>query len=160
MAALLLERNKRSIQRWCENGTLQVVHGDASKGQRLFVDLTQILDLFGPCSEPNFADLIVAADTADPQAQNDLGLVLLQEGKAQAAVMLFEEAARQDYPEAMHWLYQCHQKGLGVNKDENLAMMWLHKAAAHGHTIAKAQTQAIRGLAVQQLREDTPSPTV
>ena len=41
--------------------------------------------------------------------------------------------------------------GLGIERDENLAMMWLHKAAAQGHVIAQAQTSALRDLAVQQL---------
>ncbi|SCC95934.1 Sel1 domain protein repeat-containing protein (fragment) [Thiomonas sp. X19] len=57
----------------------------------------------------------------------------------------------------MHWLYQCYMKGLGVERDENLAMMWLNKAAAHGHAIAKAQADAIRALALQRLQASGPT---
>lgn len=153
-ASILLNRNKRTLQRWCEDGTLHVVACDPGK-QRQRIDLTQILGLFGPCAEPELAALIVAADSGAPDAQNDLGMVMLQEGKAQGAVAFFQESAQQGYPEAMHWLYQCHLKGLGVKRDENLAMMWLHQAAAHGHAIAKAQADALRGLAVRQLQSDS-----
>ena len=92
-----------------------------------------------------------AADAGHAEAETDLGLALLQEGKAVAAVAFFQRAARQDHPEAMHWLYRCYREGLGIERDENLAMMWLHKAAAQGHVIAQAQTSALRDLAVQQL---------
>ncbi len=158
-ASILLSRSKRTLQRWCEDGTLHVVPCDSGKGQRQRIDLTQILEMFGPCAEPDFAALVVAADDGGAEAQNDLGMVLLQEGKAEAAVAFFQESAQQDYPEAMHWLYQCHMKGLDVERDENLAMMWLHKAAAHGHAIAKAQAEAIRAMALQQLQPSgSPAP--
>ena len=157
MAATLLGRNKRTVQRWCEDGTLKVVDCEPIKGQRLAVDLAQVLYLFGPHAEPDFAGLIVAADRGDAAAQTNLGLVLLQEGKADAAITLFESAAQQDDPEAMHWLYRCYKDGLGVGRDENLAMMWLHKAAAHGHAIAQAQTHALRTLALQQLQAGAES---
>lgn len=150
-AALLLDRSERTLQRWCEDGTLQVVHRDARRGSRQLVNLAQVLEFFGPHSAPDFAALIEAADAGHAEAETDLGLALLQEGKAVAAVAFFQRAARQDHPEAMHWLYRCYREGLGIERDENLAMMWLHKAAAQGHVIAQAQTSALRDLAVQQL---------
>lgn len=157
-ASLLLDRSERTLQRWCDDGTLRVVQRHARKASRQLVDLSQILELFGPYSEPDFAALIEDADAGTSQAQNDLGLVLLQEGKAVAAVAFFQHAARQDDPEAMHWLSRCYREGLGVEKDENLAMMWLYKAAALGHVIAKAQADAVRALATQQLRSQAASP--
>ena len=149
-AALLLDRSERTLQRWCEDRTLQVVHRDARRGAAM-VNLAQVLEFFGPYSTPDFAALIEAADAGGAEAETDLGLALLQEGKAVAAVAFFQRAARQDDPEAMHWLYRCYREGLGIERDENLAMMWLHKAAALGHVIAQAQTSALRDLAVQQL---------
>ena len=150
-AALLLDRSERTLQRWCEDGTLQVVSRHVGRANRQLVDLAQVLELFGPHAEPDFAALIEAADAGHAEAETDLGLVLLQEGKAAAAVAFFQRAVRKDDPEAMHWLSRCYREGLGVGRDENLAMMWLHKAAAHGHVIAQAQTAALRELAVQQL---------
>jgi hypothetical protein len=151
-------RNKRTLQRWCEEGTLRVVQCDPGKAQRQLIDLTQVLQMLGPCTESDFAALVVAADEGSADAQNDLGMVLLQEGKEEPAIAFFEASAQQGCPEAMHWLYQCRMKGLGVEKDENLAMMWLHKAAAYGHAIAKAQADAIRAMALQQLRAGPPAP--
>ncbi|MDD5000154.1 MAG: sel1 repeat family protein [Thiomonas arsenitoxydans] len=130
-AALLLDRSERTLQRWCEDGTLQVVHRDVRRGSRQLVNLAQVLEFFGPHSTQDFAALIEAADAGSAEAETDLGLALLQEGKAVAAVAFFQRAARQDDPEAMHWLYRCYREGLGIERDENLAMMWLHKAAAH-----------------------------
>ena len=153
-AALLLDRGERTLQRWCEDGTLRVVSRHAGRANRQLVDLAQVLELFGPYSEPDFAALIEAADAGGGEAETDLGLVLLQEGKAAAAVAFFQRAARQGDPEAMHWLYRCYREGLGIKPDMNLAMMWLHKAAACGHAIAQAQTEALRNLAAQQLASD------
>jgi TPR repeat protein len=155
-ASILLGRSKRTLQRWCEDGTLRVVQCGPGRAQRQHIDLAQILEMFGPCPEPDFAELVVVADEGAADAQNDLGVVLLQEGKAESAVAFFQESARQEYPEAMHWLSQCYMKGLGVERDENLAMMWLNKAAAHGHVIAMAQADAIRAMALQQLQASGP----
>jgi hypothetical protein len=42
-AALLLDRSERTLQRWCEDGTLQVVHRDVRRGSRQLVNLAQVL---------------------------------------------------------------------------------------------------------------------
>jgi TPR repeat protein len=88
--------------------------------------------------------LIQDADAGNAEAQNDLALLFLANNKPRAAIYWLELAAKQDYPEAMHWLGRCHIDGNGVLQDENLGMMWLAKAAAHGHAISQAQVQAMR----------------
>jgi len=155
MAALVLDKNVRTIKRWCEEGVLEGGPQDASG--RSTVSLSDVMALLGDLSDLELPDLILQADLGNASAQSDLAMVFLQEGRANSAFELFQEAAKKDYPDAMHWLYRCYREGLGVERDENLAMMWLHKAAAHGHVIAKAQTEALRGLAVQQLQAEAAS---
>lgn len=156
-ASILLGRSERTLQRWCEDGTLRVVGNDLRKSQRKLIDLTQILQMFGPCPEPDLAEILGAADNGDATAQNDLGTLLLRQGKAGAAVSFFEEAARRNNPDAMHWLYHCNMNAIGVERNENLALMWLSKAAGEGHVIAKAQAEALRTMALRGLQVSGPS---
>ena len=44
----------------------------------------------------------------------------------------------------MHWLARCYLDGNGVAPDEYLGLMWLSRAAAHGHLISQGQLQAMR----------------
>ena len=84
---------------------------------------------------------LAAADAGSPEAQDDMGQFFLEARKYEAALYWLEQAARQDHPDAMQTLGRCYASGEGVPKDENLAIMWLAKAAAHGHVIAQAQMQ-------------------
>ena len=43
----------------------------------------------------------------------------------------------------MHNLAKLYFQGLGVPQDENTGLMWLAKAAAHGHVIAEQQMAAL-----------------
>lgn len=49
----------------------------------------------------------------------------------------------------MHNLANLYLKGIGVEKNENTALMWLAKAAAHGHVIAEQQMNALMQRAVK-----------
>ena len=152
MAATLLDKNERTLRRWCTDGVLSVACMDA-QGRTMF-EIDTILSL---CEELKAADdemceLISAADQGDAEAQNDLGTILLKVGRQSSAFSLFKMAADQDYPDAMHLLYQCHQQGMGTAANDALAMMWLSKAAAHGHNIAQRQLTGIQALAEQALR--------
>lgn len=73
---------------------------------------------------------------------------------AAAAFYWLEQAAAQNQADAMQWLALLYAAGYGstaeVNGQQNspqngqhLAVMWLAKAAAHGHTIALQQMQAL-----------------
>ena len=55
-----------------------------------------------------------------------------------------ELAAKQQLADAMQLLGRCYLEGNGLTKDENLAIMWIAKAASLGHSIALAQIQSIR----------------
>jgi hypothetical protein len=152
MAAALLEKNERTLRRWCTDGVLAVACTDA-QGKTMF-EIDTILAL---CEELKVADdemyeLISAADHGSAEAQNDLATLLLKAGKQASALSLFNMAADQDYPDAMHFLYQCHQQGMGTAANDALAMMWLSKAASHGHKIAHLQLRGIQELAEQALQ--------
>lgn len=88
--------------------------------------------------------LVQQADRGDPAAQNDLALIFLDSGKPRGAIYWLELAARQDYADAMHWLARCYLDGNGVAADDHLGLMWLSKAAAHGHRISQGQLQVMR----------------
>lgn len=146
IAATILNKSERTLQRWCDDGVLVVVYQD--QHQKIFVAIRQVIELFGTCADTNFSELILQADSGDAEALNELGVVMLQEKREGSAVKFFQEAARQDYADAMHFLYQCYERGLGVEKDDNQAMFWLSKAASLGHVIAKIQTNALRERAI------------
>jgi TPR repeat protein len=90
---------------------------------------------------PEDEHLVLAADAGNAQAQSDLGQLCFLADKPRAAFYWFGQAAQQTNPDAMQWLGYCHINGKGVSKDENLGLMWLTKAVAHGHAIAQAQMQ-------------------
>ena len=64
-------------------------------------------------------------------------------GKHRNAVYWLGLATRQNYPDAMHLLAGCYLAGTGVEKNEHLGIMWLAKATASGHLIAREQLAAI-----------------
>ena len=43
----------------------------------------------------------------------------------------------------MHWLGLLHAGGHGGDNSQHLALMWIARAAAHGHAIAQAQIRAL-----------------
>ncbi|MCV2216544.1 hypothetical protein [Thauera sp. Sel9] len=49
----------------------------------------------------------------------------------------FEAAARQDYPEGMHWLGRCLIAGQGVAVDEKRGIDCIARAANRGHPTAR-----------------------
>ena len=104
-------------------------------------------DLIRPhmCMPLDTEDLpvLAGADAGKAEAQNDLALIFLANGKPKGAVYWLELAAKQDYASAMNWLGRCYIEGNGVPKDENLGIMWISKAAAHGDKISQGQMQAI-----------------
>ena len=87
--------------------------------------------------EPEDKQFILLADAGDAEAQNNIGQLFLMAEKYQAAFYWFQQASQQNNPDAMQWLGHCYINGKGVPKDEHLGIMWIAKAAAQGHVIAK-----------------------
>jgi TPR repeat protein len=66
-------------------------------------------------------------------------LLFLANQQPASALYWLELAAGQGHTDAMHWLGRCHIEGNGLPKNEELGIMWLSKAAAHGHLISRYQ---------------------
>jgi TPR repeat protein len=123
-----------------KQGAIKRANTVAGKHTRL-----QLSDIFPDISIPVSAqdiEFILLADTGDADAQSDVGQMFLISGKAESAIYWLQKAADQGNADAMQWLGQCYARGEGVSLDENLSMMWLAKAAALGHFIAKSQMDA------------------
>ncbi|WP_432729210.1 tetratricopeptide repeat protein [Variovorax sp. W6] len=91
-----------------------------------------------PLNQLDF-DFLVLADEGNADAQNDMGQLFSNAGKPKIALYWLEQAARQGHADAMQWLGRCYIGGEGVPRNKNIGLMWIAKAAAHGHVIAQAQ---------------------
>ena len=83
--------------------------------------------------------IIELADAGNADAQNDFGLLLLAHARPKSALRWLKLAARQEHANAMQELGRCYITGLGTSRDEHLGMMWIARAAAAGHCIARGQ---------------------
>ncbi|MDD5460707.1 MAG: tetratricopeptide repeat protein [Methylococcales bacterium] len=142
-ATLLTGMSMRTFRRRIADGTLTCAGSDEDYNKTM-ISLESIKKDIGIALGPDAVELIRAADAGEPQAQNDLGVLFLENDKPQRAVYWLELAAKQDFADAMHLLGTCYLKGNGVAKDHNLALMWIAKAASLGHSIAQAQIKSIR----------------
>lgn len=161
MASVVLGRSERTVRRWCDEGTLHLVGSDSAG--RALVALEQVLDMLdalgaaAPCGgdaqlpRQQWMRLVLDADAGDADALAGLGTQLLHEGRVAGAVSLLQEAAQLQHADAMHWLSHCHLHGLGVERNADLALMWLHRAASQGHAVARAQSLALRRLALDSV---------
>lgn len=148
-AITLTEWSESTFRRRIADGAL-TRHFELGPSGRAMVDLDAIKSHACIPLEEDDGLLIQDADTGNGEAQNDLALLFLANNKPRAAIYWLELAAKQDYPDAMHWLGRCHIDGNGVLQDENLGMMWLAKAAAHGHAISRTQMQAMVNIFTEQ----------
>ncbi|MBK1720541.1 hypothetical protein CKO27_23515 [Thiocystis violacea] len=101
---------------------------------------------------PEDEALVLAADGDDPEAQCDLGLWLLEAGRAGAARDWFSHAARAGYVDAMCYLGRDLLAGQGGARDESAGMLWLSQAAARGSVLAQALLAALHSVPGQQAR--------
>lgn len=141
-AAAITERSKRTWQRRLDDGTAR--RGEWDAGNRLMIELEDVLPLVTIAINRDDLVRVAAADAGDAEAQNDVAMLFLAAGRHKAAVYWLELAAEQGYADAMHHLGRCHLDGSGVPRDEHLALMWISKAAAHGHAIAREQLFALK----------------
>lgn len=150
-AIIVTEISKRTLWRRLTDGQITRLENDErGRAMLAFDDLVPLLCV--PV-EPEDYDLFIDADAGDVEAQNDLALLFLGADKPEIALYWLQSAvtAQQSVVsvDAIHNLAQLYIKGIGVPKDENTALMWLAKAAAHGHVIAKQQMTALMQRAVK-----------
>jgi TPR repeat protein len=143
----ITERSRSTWWRRMSKGEVTRVADDA-RGRAMLQWVEVLPQLCVPLT-PDDAALALLADTGNAEAQNDLGQLFLTAGKPKAAVYWFELAAAQHHPDAMQWLGHCHLYSQGVPQDDHLGLMWLAKAAAHGHVIAQ---ELMNGLMRVELR--------
>ncbi|WP_156913844.1 hypothetical protein [Comamonas badia] len=102
------------------------------------------------------APLLERADRGEAAAQADMGALLAlaaldaaqgsegNDGGVAAARYFLELAAQQGEADAMHWLALLHAAGrAGGAEGDALALMWLARAAAHGHVLAREQVAGL-----------------
>jgi hypothetical protein len=120
-------------------------HRESHAGSRTLIAIETIeADLPAPL-EPGDDAIIARADQGDPEAQNDVAMILMEANRYDLALHWLHLAADQEYPDAMHWLGRCHIEGNGVEKDEAQGLAWLRKAAERGHVISQRQVEAVGG---------------
>jgi hypothetical protein len=142
-AANLLEQSERTLRRRIAERLLPRLDEDGGTN-RTMIPLSAIRDQIVIPLEGGDLELIEDADAGIAEAQSDLALLFLAKDKPHGAIYWLELAAKQDYADAMHSLARCYLDGNGVARNEDFGMMWLAKAAAHGHVISQAQMQSIR----------------
>ncbi|WP_416400622.1 hypothetical protein [Alicycliphilus denitrificans] len=155
-AAVLTGRSIRTWQRRIEEGLVPRL-GD-ERGRALVA-----FDAVRPALAVEFGEqevgMLVRADQGDAAAQAEVGalfaLAALRDAQAGAPASLgggniipafyfLTRSAEQGEADAMHWLGLLHAAGLGDSGDgDALALMWVAKAAAHGHAIAAQQVAAL-----------------
>lgn len=134
--------SKRTLWRRVSDGTI-AKHKEDSRG-RAMLAFAQIAGLMELALSEEDLHLIVEADSGDANAQADVGAMFFLAGRFGAAVYWLDLAVVQGNADAMQWLGNCHASGLGVPKDESLAIMWIAKAASLGHPVARQQIQGMR----------------
>lgn len=139
-AIAITQLSKRTLWRRVSDGAIRKI---SDAGARTLLALEDIEPLIVARLPPEELEILLKADAGDAEAQDDIGQMFLAAGKPAAALYWLEQSAGQDYPNAMQRLSRCYFAGDGVPKDEYLAIMWLAKAAAHGHAIAQAQMHAL-----------------
>ena len=83
-------------------------------------------------------------------AKYELGM-LYKLDKQQEAVELFKQAAEQGNAKAQIELAMCYQYGMGVEKDEAMAIQWYTKAAEQDDKNARYQLNKL-----QKMKEESP----
>lgn len=141
-AARLTGRTGRTLQRWCEEGTLPSVAVNG-KGKRM-IPVDALAPLLPLPLDDALRGLLGRAEGGDGEAALALGLMLMEAGKPALALAWFQEAAEAGNADAMHWLYQAYFQGLGTPRNRTLGIKWLAEAALRGHAIALHQIEQLR----------------
>lgn len=142
-AMTLTKWSESTIRRRIADGSLTRKLEPGVNG-RSMVDLDSIKAHIDLALGEDELGLVQAADAGNSEAQTDLALIFLSAKNAKGALYWLELAIKQDNAAAMYHLGVCHIEGNGVPKDENLGLMWISKAAVHGHLIAQGQMQTLR----------------
>lgn len=136
--------SRSTLWRRVTDGTIG--RGDKDGRSRAMLALGDVLPLVDVHLSAGDMALLLRADAGDANAQAEMGALFYVAGAHKAALYWLQEAAVQNNAEAMQWLATAYAGGGGsvIPQDDNLAIMWLAKAAALGHPIATAQMERLR----------------
>jgi len=141
-AISLTQWSERTLRRRLADGRLMYASSPDAYKTRITLESVKPYSCI-PLDTETIA-LIKRADAGDAVAQTELALLFLARDKPHSAVYWLELAIKQNFADAMQVLGDCYLSGRGVLKDDNLALMWIAKAASLGHPIALAQMKSIR----------------
>lgn len=140
-AILITGISKRTL--WRRVTESQITRLDTDERGRAIIAFDEIAPLITLPIEPADYELLIDADAGDAAAQNDLAQLFVELDLIDMGLYWLRQAVDQQHPDATHNLAMLYIKGRGVEKDHNTGLMWLAKAAAHGHAIAKQQMAAL-----------------
>lgn len=110
--------------------------GSKPKVERTRVALNDVLALSQLRLEAEDRAFIEDADAGGHEAQCDLGLLFLGQGRPAEAVSWLNKAAQHLPPEAMQWMGRCYIAGTGVAADEAAGIDWIAQASRRSHVTA------------------------
>lgn len=134
---------KRTLWRWLGSGAIEH-RGMDQRGRTMLAYADIKPKLCMSFADAEDIELLVAADQGCRDAQNDLGILCLEQERADIALHWFNLAAEQGHADAMHFLSTMYQSGNGVERSDTTALLWRVKAAEAGHVIAKAQMARVK----------------
>lgn len=153
--------SKSTLWRRVTEGSIGKAGKDVrNRAMLAFADVLPLIDAPKPLSEEDVS-LLLQADAGSSDAQADVGAMFYVAGNTKAALYWLNEAAGQNNADAMHWLSIAHaarnsrgkasghsispeQEKDAHEREGNLAVMWLAKAAALGHPLALQQMTHIK----------------
>ncbi len=113
--------------------------------------------------DEGFQLLLEAAENGVPQACKMLGLLYISgqyapypEKDETLAVKWWRMAAENGDEEAMYWLGQCYEEGIGVDANEEEARIWKRFAIANGFGDEEAEQQPAKPETVAATTEEQP----
>ncbi|MDR0233276.1 MAG: hypothetical protein LBI31_00450 [Zoogloeaceae bacterium] len=141
--------SRRTVWRRIAEGAFRKVElpetGNAKTGAaRTWLDMSGVLRFADLELDATKTDLMERADHGDADAQLEAGQFFYEMERFEAAFYWFSLAANRNSADAMTMLGRCYAEGIGTKKEEELALMWIAKAAARGHPIAQKQMQGLR----------------
>lgn len=143
-AITLTALSRRTLWRRVTHGSIATFgHAPvASKGRTMLV-LRDVVAAGKLALSDDEVALVVRADEGDAQAQADAGAMFFSKAQHRSALFWLQKAAAQGNADAMQWLGVCYASGAGVAPDDNMAVMWIARAASLGHAVACAQMRGV-----------------
>ena len=140
--------SKRTLWRRVTSGQITRQGSDArGRAMLTWADLIPMLCI---SVDPDDYPLFLDADAGNADAQNDLATIFLEADRPDIALQWLQMAVEQGHADAMHNLAMLHFEGVGVPRNETVGVMWLAKAASHGHPIGSQQVAALLSLPRQR----------